>query len=564
MSINGPKCNGPKLSSLSQVPSSLSLISIFELSLSLTLSLSLYRVTTKDQPPLLIVSSSLSTIMGVPAESRRRSQGRRELRLTAEIMDAGDLRRRTVKRFMEDLGSVVSGEERNAIDDAIRHVVQEVKLLAKKEDREGLDSSINELLLLGMQRFEEHKNRTEATKTELQINVAMMEIGPLIHLKCRSRNFSKGWHLCQLEVLDCKKVAWPNSVTEEKYCVEDCGWPLKEFAYECKINLLTGRTHQIRAQLAACGAPIVGDSMYVLAAIAEMISPGLNPFGKYKKQCTSEYDKAMAMQEWISYEFSDVAAKILSFSQKGPPGICVLSANGTVSNVTIRQPGSSGGVLTYESVSTLYAGVDFTPHVVTVYTGEFPSMASLHGALPNVAAPAGLLSTSSLGSPSTSWMPSQSSYPSAMPAQVQGVMADSAVKMVKAGCQYITVLGVDFMSENVRAILYQAGFLEECSIGGESLRIYKCEIQENVLEIVGISPEQAEAKFGYLLEALDMGAPSHGVEAPRNSLEMDQDEHFKEAASFPSTMKEEETLNIPVTYLLLCVSYYHFSFSKFL
>ncbi|CAL5392680.1 unnamed protein product [Camellia sinensis] len=92
------------------------------------------------------------------------------------------------------------------------------------------------------------------------------------------------------------------SLKDEKYCVEDCGWPLKEFAYECKINLLTGRTHQIRAQLAACGAPIVGDSMYMPAAIVEMISPGLNPFGKYKKQCTSEYDKAMAMQEWISYD----------------------------------------------------------------------------------------------------------------------------------------------------------------------------------------------------------------------------------------------------------------------
>lgn len=38
------------------------------------------------------------------------------------------------------------------------------------------------------------------------------------------------------------------------------------------------------------------------------------------------------------------------------------------------------------------------------------------------------------------------------------VMADRAVKMAKAGCQYITVLGVDFMSENVRAILDQAGF----------------------------------------------------------------------------------------------------------
>lgn len=44
----------------------------------------------------------------------------------------------------------------------------------------------------------------------------------------------------------------------------------------------------------------------------------------------------------------DVAATILSFSQKGPQGICILSANGAISNVTIRQPGSSGGLLTYE------------------------------------------------------------------------------------------------------------------------------------------------------------------------------------------------------------------------
>ncbi|KAM0838713.1 hypothetical protein ACQ4PT_060793 [Festuca glaucescens] len=38
------------------------------------------------------------------------------------------------------------------------------------------------------------------------------------------------------------------------------------------------------------------------------------------------------------------------------------------------------------------------------------------------------------------------------------VMADSAVQMAEAGCKYIAVLGVDFMSENVRAILDQAGF----------------------------------------------------------------------------------------------------------
>ncbi|KAL1542039.1 quinolinate synthase [Salvia divinorum] len=40
------------------------------------------------------------------------------------------------------------------------------------------------------------------------------------------------------------------------------------------------------------------------------------------------------------------------------------------------------------------------------------------------------------------------------------VMADSAVNMAKAGCKFVTVLGVDFMSENVRAILDQAGFPE--------------------------------------------------------------------------------------------------------
>ncbi|KAK7268956.1 hypothetical protein RIF29_21668 [Crotalaria pallida] len=44
----------------------------------------------------------------------------------------------------------------------------------------------------------------------------------------------------------------------------------------------------------------------------------------------------------------DVTMKIMSFSQQGSRAICVLSANGTISNVTLRQPTSSGGTLTYE------------------------------------------------------------------------------------------------------------------------------------------------------------------------------------------------------------------------
>ncbi|XP_031272779.1 uncharacterized protein LOC116131257 [Pistacia vera] len=82
----------------------------------------------------------------------------------AREIDARELRRRTVRRFTEDLKSV-SEEDREAINDAIRHmyspdlkkgwgihVVQEVKMLAKKEDRVGLDSAIDELVQLGMQR----------------------------------------------------------------------------------------------------------------------------------------------------------------------------------------------------------------------------------------------------------------------------------------------------------------------------------------------------------------------------------------------------------------------------
>ncbi|PKI49499.1 hypothetical protein CRG98_030116 [Punica granatum] len=44
----------------------------------------------------------------------------------------------------------------------------------------------------------------------------------------------------------------------------------------------------------------------------------------------------------------DVTMKVISFSQQGPRAICILSANGVISSVTLRQADSSGGTLTYE------------------------------------------------------------------------------------------------------------------------------------------------------------------------------------------------------------------------
>ncbi|OMP00852.1 hypothetical protein COLO4_12310 [Corchorus olitorius] len=44
----------------------------------------------------------------------------------------------------------------------------------------------------------------------------------------------------------------------------------------------------------------------------------------------------------------DISSKIMSFSQHGPRAVCILSANGAISNVTLRQPATSGGTVTYE------------------------------------------------------------------------------------------------------------------------------------------------------------------------------------------------------------------------
>ncbi|PSS15610.1 ADP-ribosylation factor GTPase-activating protein AGD14 [Actinidia chinensis var. chinensis] len=60
---------------------------------------------------------------------------------------------------------------------------------------------------------------------------------------------------------------------------------------------------------------------------------------------------------------------------------------------------------------------DVNSEVSSVHAPTFPSMAPLQGALPNMSAPAGLLRTSSLGTPTPTWMPFQSNYPLAMPPQ---------------------------------------------------------------------------------------------------------------------------------------------------
>jgi aspartyl-tRNA synthetase len=52
--------------------------------------------------------------------------------------------------------------------------------------------------------------------------------------------------------------------------------------------------------------------------------------------------------------------------------------------------------------------------------------------------------------------------------------------------------------------------MDGIELGGGSIRIHDTAVQSRVFRLLGISPEEAESRFGFFLEALRYGAPPHG------------------------------------------------------
>ncbi len=84
-------------------------------------------------------------------------------------------------------------------------------------------------------------------------------------------------------------------------------------------------------------------------------------------------------------------------------------------------------------------------------------------------------------------------------------------------------------------------------LGSGSVRIHRSDIQSRIFELLGITPEEAQAKFGFLLDAFRYGAPPHAGFAfgiDRLAALLAGEENIREVIAFPKTQSGSDPLHL--------------------
>jgi aspartyl-tRNA synthetase len=84
---------------------------------------------------------------------------------------------------------------------------------------------------------------------------------------------------------------------------------------------------------------------------------------------------------------------------------------------------------------------------------------------------------------------------------------------------------------------------DEC--GGGSIRIHSPEVQSRVFAVLGMSPDQARQRFGFLLDALKYGAPPHGGIAlglDRWTMMLSNTGNIRDTIAFPKNQKARDLM----------------------